>query len=210
MNPIERATVLHFHRHRIASHGTEAPQALGWRHADSQRLRFEVIAQVADFNGRSVLDLGCGTGDLKAFLDERFRDMRYLGIDQMPEFIEVARARSSAQPDTAFALAHFDTAQLPGADIVVASGALGYRCADPHWVFNMVARMYAAAGQVLVFNLLDAAMFPEHPLLVGHDIDDVAGFCRKLAPGVEVVRGYLDDDATIVIRRQPQSAQSAQ
>jgi hypothetical protein len=36
---------------------------------------------------------------------------------------------------------------------------------------------------------------------VGHDIDDAAAFCRKLAPQVEVVRGYSPDDATIVMRR---------
>lgn len=202
MDPIERATVLHYHRHRLAAHGSRAPEALGWRAAESQRLRFEVIAGVADFNGCSVLDLGCGTGDLKAFLDERCNGLRYLGIDQMPEFIETARQRFAAQAgDTAFALAHFDTAPLPAADIVVACGALGYRCANPHWVFNVVARMYAAAGQVLMFTLLDAAVFPDHPLLVGHDIDEIAAFCGKLAPRVEVIRGYAPDDATIVMRR---------
>jgi trans-aconitate methyltransferase len=210
MNPIERATVLHYHRHRLAAHGGEAPEALGWRHAESQRLRFQVIAQAADFNGCSVLDLGCGTGDLKAFLDERFSGLRYLGIDQQPEFIEAARARFAAQPDTAFALAHFDTAPLPPADVVVASGALGYRCADPHWIFNVVARMVAAAEQVLVFNLLDAAVFPAHPLLVGHDVDEVAAFCRKLALRVDVVRGYLEDDATLAVRRRPVRMQSAE
>lgn len=205
MTPIERATVLHYHRHRIGEHGCGTPEALGWKHADSQRRRFEVIADAARFeDGGSVLDLGCGTGDLKAFLDERFRrpGLRYLGIDQMPEFIETARQRFAAQPDhTAFALAHFDSAPLPQADIVVGCGALGYRCADPHWVFNMVARMYAAAERVFVFTLLDASVFPEHVLLAGHDINDVAGYCRKLAPQVEVVRGYAPDDATIVMRR---------
>jgi trans-aconitate methyltransferase len=203
LNPIERATVLDFHRHRIAAHGGATPEALGWRHADSQRLRFEVIAGAADFNGCSVLDLGCGTGDLKAFLDERCTALRYLGIDQMPEFIDAARARFATQPDTAFALAHFDTVPLPSADIVVASGALGYRCADPHWVFNVFARMFAAAQHLLVFNLLDAKVFPEHPLLVGHDVDEVAAFCRKLTPRVDVVRGYAPDDATIVMRQVP-------
>jgi trans-aconitate methyltransferase len=201
MNPIERATALHFHRHRIATHGGQTPQALGWRHADSQRLRFEVIAAATDFNDCAVLDLGCGTGDLKAFLDRRFERLRYLGIDQMPEFIEAARARFAGDPDTAFALAHFDAAELPRADIVVACGALGYRCADPHWLPNLVARMYATATRVLVFNLLDAAVFPPHPLLVGHDIEQVAAFCRLLAPSVQVVRGYAPDDATIVMHR---------
>lgn len=207
MTPIERATVLHYHRHRLATHGSGTAEALGWKHAESQRRRFEVIAKVAGFTpDASVLDIGCGTGDLKAFLDERlgFLALRYLGIDQQPEFIEQARERFAAQAEhTAFALAHFDTAPLPRADIVVACGALSYRCTDPHWVFNTVARMYSAAERVFVFTLLDAAVFPQHPLLVGHDIDDLATFCRKLAPRVEVVRGYASDDAAVVMRRAP-------
>lgn len=205
MTPIERATVLHYHRHRLATHGGTAPEALGWKHAESQRRRFEVIAEVAGFaEGSSVLDLGCGTGDLKAFLDDRFgfKALRYLGIDQQPEFIEQARTRFTAQADrTAFALARFDTAPLPRADIVVACGALCYRCADPHWVFNMVARMYAAAETAFVFTMLDATVFPEHPLLVGHDIGEMAAFASKLAQEVNVVRGYAEDDAALVMRR---------
>ena len=83
MNLIERATILHFHRHRIATYGPDAVEALGWRGYQSQRVRFEVMARAANFNGCSVLDLGCGTGDLLAFLRERSVGLRYLGVDQM-------------------------------------------------------------------------------------------------------------------------------
>ena len=89
-------------------HGAGTPEALGWRHAGSQRLRFAAIAGAADFNGCSVLDVGCGTGDLKAFPDQRFSALRYLGVDQMPEFIDSARARYAEQSDTPFVLGDFD------------------------------------------------------------------------------------------------------
>jgi len=201
MNLIERATILHFHRHRIATYGLDAVEALGWRGYQSQRVRFEVIARAADFNGCSVLDLGCGTGDLLAFLRERCVGLRYLGVDQMSEFIEVARERFAGVPDAAFALAYFDTQELPHADIVVACGALGYGTEDPHWIFNVIARMYAVARSVLVFNVLDARTFPQHPLLAGHNVHDVSAFCHKLAPDVERVEGYAPDDVTFVLRR---------
>jgi len=145
---------------------------------------------------------GCGTGDLKAFLDDRLTAVRYLGVDQMPEFIDSANARYAGQVDTAFVLGAFDRLALPRADIVVASGALGYRCADPHWVFNLIARLYAGADRVFIFNVLDARHFPDHPLLVGRDVDALVAFCRHLAPQVDVVRGYAVDDATVVIRRR--------
>jgi hypothetical protein len=61
MNLIDRATVIHFHRHRIAEFGADSVRALGWVSQASQMNRFETIAQAADFNDSSVLDLGCGT-----------------------------------------------------------------------------------------------------------------------------------------------------
>ena len=201
MDAIERATIQHFHRHRTLAYGSGSVEALGWREAGSQRTRFEIIAGCADFNDSSVLDIGCGTGDLKAFLDQQFKNLRYLGIDQMPEFIELASQRYADQPDTAFVLGAFDTLALPRADHVVASGAFGYRSADPCWLFNAIAKLYAAAERLLVFNVLDAAQFPEHPLLVGRDVAEIEAFCRKLALEVEVVRGYAIDDATLVLRR---------
>lgn len=204
MNPIDRATILHYHRHRIAEFGA-GTRALGWRGEESQRRRFDVIAAAAGFHGATVLDVGCGRGDLKAYLDERFQGVRYLGVDQMPEFIEEARQRFAQCPRTALYCADFSTAQLPVSDVVVASGALGYRCAEPDFHFHMIRRMWAACAGVLVFNCLDAASFAAHPLLVGRDAGEVMALCRALAPEAELVRGYLDDDFTVVMRRRAPS-----
>lgn len=200
MNPIDRATILHYHRHRIAQFGTGI-RALGWRGEPSQHKRFEVIAAAADFTGATVLDVGCGQGDLKAYLDERFDGVRYLGVDQMPEFIAAARERYAQCPRTALYCADFSTVPLPVSDVVVASGALGYRCAEPDFHFHMIRRMWAVCAGVLVFNCLDARGFAAHPLLVGRDVDDVMGLCRSLAAEVELVQGYLEDDFTVVMRR---------
>lgn len=201
MNLLERATIIHFHRHRIQTHGRGSVQALGWRAAQSQRSRFEVIAAAADFAGASVLDIGCGSGDLVDFLAERFAGFRYLGIEQVSEFVALARERHAARPHTEFVCADFTTAALPDADIVVACGAFGYRSADPHHLCDAIVRLYAVARRALIFNVLDAAVFPEHPLLVGRDVAAVEAFCRTLSPAVTLVRGYAEDDATIVMRR---------
>jgi trans-aconitate methyltransferase len=200
MNPIDRATIQHYHRHRIAAFGA-GTRALGWRGEPSQHKRFEVIAAASDFNGATVLDVGCGLGDLKAYLDERFDGVRYLGVDQMPEFIAAASQRYAHCPRTALYCTDFSTARLPLSDVVVASGALGYRCAEPDFHFHMIRRMWAACAGVLVFNCLDEASFAAHPLLVGRNVADVMGLCRSLAGEVELVRGYLDDDFTVVMRR---------
>ncbi len=200
VNLIERATIIHYHRHRIDRFGLGHVQALGWRDEASQRRRFEAIAGAFDFDRCSVLDLGCGCGDLQAFLAGRFRDLDYLGIDHVPEFIERARERCAGDPRAQFHLGNFSRGELPRVDVVVASGALGYRCAELDFHLRMIERMEATATRAVLFNVLDAATFPDHPLLIGHDVEAVTAFCRTLSPGVDAVRGYLPDDVTVVMR----------
>lgn len=210
MNVIDRATILHFHRHRIAVYGHGSVASLGWRDEQSQRARFEVIARSADFTRTTVLDLGCGRGDLCAFLQSRFEAVRYLGVDHVPEFIHTARERYGHRPDTRFCESDFDAVELPVVDHVVASGALSYRCADAAYPHRMIRRMFAAARDSVIFNMLDARTFPEHPLLVGHDLEETAAFCRTLTPHVTVVAGYRDDDFTVCMRRSAAEASDRQ
>jgi len=192
---------MHFHRHRIAEFGRDDVMALGWRSANSQQKRFEVIASLADFAGSTVLDVGCGRGDLKAFLDQRFADVAYLGIDQMPEFIADANARYAGGTPCRFYEGDFTTAAFPRVDYVIASGALGYRTEDSDFLPDMICRLYASASRAAIFNVLDARQFPDHPLLLGRNCDEVVAYCRTLSPMVDVVTGYLPDDMTVRITR---------
>lgn len=201
MNLIEKATVMHYHRHRIDTFEAGSVKALGWRGEHSQQARYAVLAQAGDLNGCSVLDAGCGHGDLKAYLDRHVPQFEYIGIDQMPEFIEEAHKRYRHHPATAFYQSDFTSAALPKADYVFASGAMGYRCANDRFYFELIAKLYAAANRAFAFNMLNARHFPAHELLIGHDREEVLAFCRMLAPRVEWIDGYLEDDFTIFMYR---------
>jgi trans-aconitate methyltransferase len=205
MNAIDRATIIHYHRHRIASFGANDVRALGWRSSESQRKRFELIAAAADCTGAKLLDVGCGRADLKAYLDDRFDGVHYLGLDQLPEFIAAARARFASCPRGSFHCADFSTAPLPMSDIVVACGSLSYRSAVPDFHADMIRRLWAVCADVLIVNLLDAATFPAHPPLVGQDVGAVMDLARALAPQAELIRSGLDDDFTVVLRRVPRA-----
>lgn len=199
MNLIEKAMIMHYHRHRIAEYQDGTVKALGWRGSESQLKRFEVLATIGDLNGAAILDVGCGYGDLKAFLDQRFSAITYIGIDQMPEFIAQAKSIYKNHANTYFYQTDFSTVDFPSVDYVLASGALGYRCADLGFYPRMIQKMFAATKQGVAFNMLDAAYFPEDPLLTGHNPDHTLTFCRSLSPHVKWVRGYLDDDFTVFL-----------
>jgi len=200
MELIEKATIIHYHRHRIKAF-SDTVKSLGWKGEESQLKRFEVIFQLADFNSCSIMDVGCGQGDLKGFLGQRVAGFSYIGIDQMPEFIIEAEKRYGYMPDTHFYQADFSSAELPKVDYVIASGALGYRSANTAYYKEVIASMYASAKCALAFNMLDVTAFPEHPLLVGHDAEEIVAFCKMLSPRVELINNYLDDDFTLFMYR---------
>lgn len=202
MNLIEKATIIHYHRHRIATYRNGTVKALGWRGTESQVKRFEALSTVGDLHGCSLLDVGCGYGDLKRYCDQRFSHFTYIGIDQMSEFITEAKERYRDCPDTFFSQTDFTAAAFPRVDYVIASGALGYRCDTPEFYADMIRKMFEAASRAAAFNMLDAALFPEHELLVGHDCEKVVAFCQTLSPYVKVVRGYLEDDFTVLMYRE--------
>ena len=79
------ALVRAYHDHRIERFGIEASEALGWKNRDSQQHRFEELAQIGDLRGCSVLDVGCGHGDLYPYLQERHGEFHYTGIDNVRE-----------------------------------------------------------------------------------------------------------------------------
>lgn len=204
MTLVEKATIIHYHRHRIGEHSSDTikAKALGWVNETSQMQRFAALATVADLNGRSLLDIGCGYGDLKAYFDTKFHNFSYVGIDQMPEFVTEARSLYGQRPSCYFCLADFTEQNIPSADYVFASGVLSYRCKEESFYFSMIKKMYDAANEALAFNMLDVENFPIHPLLIGHHAEAVQAYCQTLSPDVRLIRNYLDDDFTVLVYKK--------
>lgn len=196
MDLIEKVRVQAFHRARF---GNESLTELGFRNQDSQRKRFEAICRWGDMSNFTVMDLGCGYGDLKPFLDSQFSNITYLGIDFLKEFIAGAEARHGHLPNTQFIQADFLTAGLPEVDVVIASGSLNYRSENQLHPWQTISRMWQCARKGIAFNLLDADYFQSETILCGYDKNEVEQFCRNLTSDIDIVTGYLSDDFTVLM-----------
>ena len=75
----------------VDKHGA-APEAAQWSDSRTQRLRLQVLSEVGDLRAAKVLDFGCGTGALLAYLTEE-RDFtgEYVGYDLALPAVELAR-----------------------------------------------------------------------------------------------------------------------
>lgn len=195
----DSAAIFSYHRDMLSEHGADSSLALGWLDRQSQLVRFEALTAIANLSGHSILDAGCGYGDLLIFLNQKFIGVSYTGIEQIPELFEEAVRRNSGYADSNFIPGNFVIMALPGADYVFASGSLNYQSADAGFIYKIIERLYKACRLGLAFNLL--CKIPDNGLLIAYSPADIFEYCKSLCEDVELVAGYAEEDFTIFMRR---------
>ncbi len=196
---LDTAAILRFHRQRIRTYGPSA-RALGWASTEGQQIRFQTLVQIGDLAHCSVLDVGCGYADLYPFVRQRFAGVQYHGIEQVPELLDVARARYRDAPDCRLEDGDFLRTTLPPADYVLASGALSYRHRDPQFVYQAIEKLFGSCRRGLGFNLLSWEP-PGGGPLAAYDPAHILAFCQQLAPRAELLQGYWEGDFTVFMYR---------
>ena len=96
MHFLDKLKIKYYHHKRLKISGNNRARVQGWHSMDSQQDRFQALCQPLDFTDKSILDLGCGYGDLKGYLDQQINQQvslnnkiaSYLGIDQQNAFIK--------------------------------------------------------------------------------------------------------------------------
>lgn len=188
-----------YHEMRVKDFGAGTPEALGWLDKTSQSTRFFMLADIGDLNGRSVLDVGCGYGDLRGFLGTQYPFLHYKGIDQSESFLAIAAERYDL-PNTTFLLGDFVNGDLPPADYVLVSGSLNYRSSDPDFIYKMITKLFNTCQIAFGFNLLSKINDPSG-LLVAYDIDKIMNHCLTLSNNVVLQDQYCDGDFTVWMYR---------
>lgn len=184
----------------ITSHGADSSFALGWRNEHDQLVRFDALAAIADFNGKTVLDAGCGYADLYIFLKERYPQMvHYYGIEQITELINEASLRYGRLPDVTLISRNFLYGDLPICDYVLASGSLNYGSSINGFIYKAIEELYKHCTIGLGFNLLQ--YMPIDGTLVAYDPGDIFAFCKTLSPNAVLKTDYDEADFTIFIYR---------
>lgn len=86
MDRAEQDEIKKRYNQRLDEHGY-SPKTLGW---DKNRhwLRYHILLSQWDFNGASVLDFGCGFGDMYAYMKEKGVGAQYTGVDINERLIE--------------------------------------------------------------------------------------------------------------------------
>lgn len=128
----------------------------GWSYEDKIE-NFELMTKITEYTNtpldhHSVLDVGCGTGDLYEYLLQ-FDSVDYTGIDIFEEGINKARQKF---PSGKFINADFLTMEESKYDFVFSSGAMTTKLHTDNYqiLSEWIKKMWAMARYGVVFNLL--------------------------------------------------------
>tara|TARA_R110001583_G_scaffold38455_4_gene124307 strand:+ start:8671 stop:9300 length:630 start_codon:yes stop_codon:yes gene_type:complete len=209
MHFIDKLKIKYYHHKRAKVLGFNTAMVQGWHSLDAQQNRFEALCQPLELINKSILDLGCGYGELKGYIDQFNREKftsnqgiaSYIGIDQHRAFIKSARLQFTKSTNTEFINADFSTMTLPKVDIVMASGSLNYYSREKDYLQKLIIAMYESARDAVAFNLLDSRYFTSGKLLIAHEPQEILAFCRSICVNSQLFDHYANNDFTIIMKR---------
>jgi len=186
---------------RFELYGDDGPNIF-WSGADVQNARFDAMLSIADFNGKTVLDVGCGFGDFANHCKNKgIKLAGYKGIDIVEGIIEVAKKQNPEYEFEARDLMK-DPIGKDTADIVIASGifALSHRNYNDY-VIEMMAVMKYHAKELTIANFLKQNPEANDKGLKYHEPEEMQHLIQyRVTENAQLKDDYLYDDFIVFIQ----------
>ncbi len=166
-------------------------KSVGWGSVESQQLRFEILFRGLNVKGKTILDVGCGLGDLVAYLDRLTGgSYHYIGIDISERLIADARLRLG-QKSREFFLGDIFSLSLPDVDIAVLSGALSFKTKGvENYARETMSKMFSLSNEATSLNFLSKYADYELEKNQHYSPDEVFCWAKKIAAKVNLIHDY--------------------
>lgn len=186
---MDRVDTEEFYNDGIYAHGLTA-QGLQWHSQQSQEVRFHQLLLLLPSSTTSIVDAGCGFGDLYLYLTSHSkRTIDYIGLDSLEIMVKEAKQRTG-QPIYQCDILH---EPLVEGDFYVCSGALNILTQEGGYRF--IQRCYNASTRGFIFNFLEGKK--ESKTYNYLQADKIEKLGKRLGARVVFRRGYYEKDCTV-------------
>lgn len=201
MNIIDTTEAAELYNRRFVQHGRDI-KTVGWGSEESQRLRFEVLFRGLNPRGKTILDVGCGLGDLIPFLEHRTGgDFKYIGIDIAEKLVENARSIYGHEGRTFFAGDLFSI-DVPQVDIAVLSGALSLKVKGiEEYAQATMKRMFELSNEAACLNFLTKYVDFELKKNQHYQPEEVFSNAKKISMRVNLHHDYPLYEFTVQLKK---------
>jgi SAM-dependent methyltransferase len=186
---MDRVNTEEFYNDGIFEHGLTA-QGLKWHSRQSQEVRFHQLLSLLPLNTASIVDAGCGFGDLYLYLSSHSKKcIDYIGLDSLDIMVKEARQRTG-QPIYQCDILYDPLVQ---GEFYLCSGALNILTKNGGYRF--IQRCYEASSRGMVFNFLEGEK--ESKTYNYLQADKLKKLGQEMGAQVVFRRGYYEKDCTV-------------
>lgn len=194
-----RKQIVNSQRDAWVRHGYH-PNALLWSSQEVQFKRFSVLLEIGLEEKASILDVGCGFGDMADYMENNKKECTYTGIDLSTELLDEAGKRHVGIRLYEGDLFDFDPDDN-SYDYVFLSGTLNRNLNDDGaYAYKTLQKMFEVCRIGIAFNLLDR----RHEWTASRwDLEsfypqEVLKFIDRFASKSKLIDDYLDNDFTVL------------
>lgn len=178
---------------------------LGWESYAAQQIRFQALVNTLDLNGKKILDVGCGTGSFLEYLEKKFCNIRYIGVDILEHMISIAKSKKlngEFQCVDIFKANPFNQNEF---DSVFTSGIFNIELGNNKKFLIDALRLFDyISKETISFNLLDDKSPDREEEYFYSSPNEICELININFPDhfkINVVEGYLQNDYTIVCNK---------
>lgn len=198
----KRQAIARHYEPRLARHG-RGHMVCDWACADSQHARFRVLLDNVDLRGKSLLDVGCGLGDLVPVLEASGVKVDYTGVDILEKMVQAARQHHPGARFLCADLFHDEVFPPESFDVVFCSGAFNLNLGNnAEFRRQALPRLLRLARQALVFNLLHERSPYRDDDYAYSNPEEVRLILEPLGCRVQILDDYLPNDFTVICRKE--------
>ncbi len=201
MNKADKESTIKVYSGLLRDNGTDSSLGLGWSSKRTQETRFRVLTEIASLAGHSLLDGGCGVGDLYGYLRRREIAVDYCGLDVCPQMLTAARSK---YPAAEFLPGELDASNLGRRfDYVLISGAFNWTISDN---FGVARRGLRQAWEIcrkgVACNFLSSREPYKVDYLYYFSPEDMKAYAESFAGEVTMRHDYKMNDFTLYLYKE--------
>ncbi len=169
---------------------------------NNQEVRFKSLTKHIKNEKFTLLDFGCGLGDLKDFLDFRFNDYMYTGVDIVEEFIQ-----SNKDVDKESEYFKIETYKDIDEkyDYIVIAGVFNILYRDSieehkNIVYNTIEYLFSKTKKALSINFMsDYVDFKQETAYHQDDIELMTFLREKLSSRFIIDNSYMPYEFSVIV-----------
>jgi len=186
-------------------HG-DTPQGLAWPNETDMNLRYRIMCELMRDGEGSLLDLGCGTGNLKSFVEAHYPKVKYTGADISSVFISHCREK---YPDSEWLQINLIKDDIDQYDYIIMNGIFTVKDSLTqvkmlNFFKLLTSRAFSFARKGIAFNVMSKLVDWEREDLFHVSMDELGGYlAQELSRNFIFRNDYGLYEYTTYVYKQP-------